>query len=163
MSDAIVNDEFIEEGTIKLDDSESGTEGGRQERVPIAELLEGEDNLDKRINLTEARFLEEIDELVTLKTYSDKEERIQIKIAELLLELEKVQLRRRREALETIVNWNHLQAVSKYFVRKLYQTFQEAQLDSDVEDQLQEEFMKAIENWETEIVKEGILENAAGE
>ena len=61
----------------------------KTERSKISKILENETNLDRRIDLTEARFLEELDSLERLKTTGEKKERVAIKLAELLLELER--------------------------------------------------------------------------
>lgn len=128
------------------------------EVTPVQIMLDGEVNLDRRVDLTERAFLQEIDKLEGLRDDSEDKESLTINKAKLLLELEKVQLKRRKDMMETVINWNHLLALSQYFVKKLYAAITEVRIEPEIEDQLLEFFNKSVENWEEDIIKEGILE-----
>jgi hypothetical protein len=127
----------------------SGTLVERYDKLP---------SIDQRIDLTEKRFLEEIDSLESMKNTTEREEKISVEIAKLMLELEKVQLRRRKEEMESAVNWNHLQAVAEYFVKRLYMFFDDMSVDAEIEDQIMTNFSKFMETWESDIIKDGVLE-----
>lgn len=149
---------------VKLDDDRIETPAKDSiqlsERKSLVKRLSNEKVIDNRIEVTETRFLEEIDYLESLKSEIDSEDlpSLGAKIASLTLELEKVQIRRRKDLLENIVNWDHLQALSEFFVRKLTEVFDDLDVDAEVEDQIMDTFTKSLSNWEAEVQKSGILE-----